>query len=139
MKSSGKWLGAEAEQDGKPVLIRARSAAIVDFGKPHLVVIDLGYDCVDDSELPTDDQYEAVGAFETSALDRLEEAGNLVLVFIETVGGRVRYLAYLRDVEEAVGFIDLHADPALRLEFQSTEDHEWREYRERLGSLIRPS
>src|SRR3990167_10974471 len=57
MNRPEKWLLAEGELAGKPLLIRAREMEPLPV-LPHLLVVDLFYDSVDDTNLPGEDDYE---------------------------------------------------------------------------------
>ena len=81
LKNAGKaaWFGAEAERAGRPVMIRGRglpSDRAMEARFPFLLAATRRYDVVDDTGLPTAEQYEATGDLEREALDCSNSRGS---------------------------------------------------------------
>lgn len=133
MTATEKWVLAEGELAGKPVMIRAREMEPLPV-LPHLLVVDLFYDSVDDTALPGDDDYEMMEEFEARSLDKSGEGLRIVLAFVETHDGRVRYFCYVSDVALAVEHIDATAD-GLEPVFSTENDPDWSLYQQRMAGL----
>ncbi len=133
MSRPEKWLLAEGELAGKPLLIRAREMEPLPV-LPHLLVVDLFYDSVDDTNLPGDDDYEMLEWFEAEVLERPTERVRIVLTFVETHDGRVRYFCYASDVERAVEHLDAAAGQ-VEPEYSTESDPDWELYQQRMASL----
>jgi len=135
------WVGAEGERDGKPFIVRARRfepGAEPKAGLPVLLVIDVTYECFDDTRLPFKEQYDEADFFEQTIFDALEQRGQLKFVFAETGDGKIRYFSYVRDPEAVVGFLKQKVNQALPVEIFSGADPEWAEYKRRLAALLPP-
>lgn len=128
-----KWLLAEGELASKPLLIRAREMEPLPV-LPHLLVIDIFYDSVDQTALPGDEDYELLERFEAEAMDRSSERVRVALTFVETHDGRVRYFCYASDVERAVEHVDAAAG-SLEPVYSTEHDPDWTVYQERMASL----
>lgn len=133
MPATEKWLLAEGELAGKPVLVRAREMEPLPV-LPNLLVVDVFYDSVDDSNLPGEYDYEMLERFEAEALERPSERVRIVLAFVETHDGRVRYYCYASHVDRAVEHIDAAAGP-VEPEYSTEYDPDWKVYQERMASL----
>ncbi len=133
MPAEEKWLLAEGRMAGKPVLIRAREMEPLPV-LPNLLVVDVFYDSVDDSALPGPEDYEMLERFEAEALERPSEQVRIVLAFVETHDGRVRYFCYASHVDRAVEHIDAVAAP-VEPEYSTEQDPDWEVYRERMATL----
>ncbi len=132
-------MGAEGSRDNKPLLSRVRhpGVLIARSNFPHLLCIDLSYDVVDESELPSEKDYVRIEAFERLVLDSLEPAAGRY-VFSDTGAGRIRYICYVREPHEAAA---LMAESAARadVQFSTRHDPSWTEYREKLSMLGLPN
>lgn len=133
MATRQKWLLAEGQKAGKPLLIRAREMEPLDV-LPFLLVVDLFYDSVDDTALPGDETYEMLERFEAEVLERPTERVRIVLTFVETHDGRVRYYCYASDVDRALEHIDAAAG-LTEPEYSVEHDPNWQVYAERMASL----
>lgn len=133
MSRPEKWLLAEGQLAGKPLLIRARDMEPLPV-LPYLLVVDLFYDSVDDTALPGDDDYEMLEWFEAEVLERPTERVRIVLTFVETHDGRVRYFCYASDVERAVEHLDAAAG-RVEPEYSTESDPDWELYQQRMASL----
>lgn len=133
MAARQKWLLAEGEKAGKPLLIRAREMEPLDV-LPFLLVVDLFYDSVDHTALPGDDTYDLLEKFEAEVLERPTERVRIVLTFVETHDGRVRYYCYASDVDRALEHIDAAAG-LVEPEYSAEHDPHWQVYAERMASL----
>ena len=138
VEKTEEWLGAEAERDGRPLVVRARRffrEPVADPSLPFLFVVELQYEPFDDVGLPGDSQYEVISKFERDVFDLIESKGILNLVFVETNAGSIRYYSYVSDIEVVSSKIDEMADEALILSFSADEDPEWNEYRKRMDRV----
>lgn len=125
------WVGAEREQDGRPVLLRVRDVPIDDLSAeefPHLLVTTWRYGRFDETGLPTSSQHETIGRYE-DALDNLESRGMGVLVIVRTHDGATEHLMYVRDVDACIDFIERRTSSGLKLEFAIAVNDRWDEYR----------
>ena len=129
------WLLAQGEVDGKPIMIRAREPhqIRIDPARKHVVVASLAYAARDTDQLPSDEDYEALEAFEAQAFEA--PSGDPELVFVETEAGVVRYFAYTSDVERTVASISQTAASFQTLDWDSAEDPEWQIYFRRIDRL----
>ncbi|MBP7704321.1 MAG: DUF695 domain-containing protein [Caulobacter sp.] len=133
MKAQQKWVLAEGELAGKPLLVRARDMEPLEV-LPFLLVVDLFYDSVDDTALPGEDTYEVLEQFEAEVLERPSERVRIVLTFVETHDGRVRYYCYASDVDRALEHIDAAAG-LFEPEYSAEHDPNWQVYVERMSTL----
>lgn len=135
MKSlKSTWLGAEAERDGTPLIVRARDISVdesINRALPILFSIELSYEMSTPDGLPTPAQYQQIEKFESEIIDEIERQNNLILVFVETGGGLIRYFTYVADVDLVSRLIDEICDPDIPLEFSAKLDPDWGEYRNR--------
>jgi hypothetical protein len=132
------WVGAQGERDGKAFLVRARRfpvGAVPQATHPNLLVIEVGYDALDDTGLPAKFHYDNAEVFEETVFDQLEEAGVLFFVFSEIGDGKFRYFSYVTDPEAVIGHVRSRANPKLPVEFFSGRDPEWNEYKRRVAAL----
>ncbi|MEI7933384.1 MAG: DUF695 domain-containing protein [Alphaproteobacteria bacterium] len=135
------WVGAEGERDGKPFIVRARRfepGAEPMAPLPVLLVIDVTYECFDETRLPFREQYEQADIFEHTIFDALEQRGQLKFVFAETGDGKIRYFTYVRDAEGVVAFLKQKVSQALPVEIFSGSDPQWDEYKRRMAALLPP-
>jgi len=134
--NSNEWLGAEAERDDKPLMVRARKFSRKPASNsrlPFLLVVDFTYEADDNVGLPNDIQYNILDEFEKNALDEMEKAGSLELVFIETCNGLVRYYSYVADVSAIVNQIDDIISGSSDFNFSSNFDPDWLEYGKKIS------
>ena len=131
------WLGAEATVNGRPMLVRSRNPLGTEFDptRPHLLVVDFSYSIRDDVQLPSDDDYDLISAFEARAFDTKEVVADPELVFVETGSGVVRYYCYTSDLDRAMGAIEEASKDLDALVFSSAEDPQWLIYQGRAAQL----
>lgn len=133
MAAQQKWLLAEGQLAGKPVMIRAQRMEPLPV-LPNLLVVDVFYDSVDETGLPGDYDYGMLERFEAEALERGSEQVRIVPAFVETHDGRVRYFCYSSHVDLAVEHIDAAAAP-LEPEYSTEYDPDWDVYRQRMAAF----
>jgi hypothetical protein len=120
---------------GRPLLVRSRDLrhTAPDPARPNLLVVSLSYPVRDDVQLPSEDDYDHLSAFEHRAFDGV---GAIVdLVFVETGSGMVRYYCYTSDVDRAVDVIAKASGSDDALDFSSAEDPQWLVYQRRAAAL----
>jgi hypothetical protein len=133
-----EWLGAEGEKNGLPVLMRMRAVPLdhaVRGRYPHLLVTTWKFPSHDGSGLPSDADYAAVGEFEASVLDRLEEKKLGVTAIVVTHAGVVEHVLYVANVERARTFVG-NSGVLDRLRMSALEGDAWKEYDRRVRNLV---
>lgn len=134
-----EWIGGQGEREGKPALIRARKFAKGEApmkALPHLMVIDVEYECFDDTGLPAREQYKEAETFEAAIFDALDARGLLKLVFAEIGCGQVRYFTYVRAPEDVLQHIRRTVNPQLKVAISAGEDPAWSEYQRRFKAAF---
>ena len=129
-EESEQWFGAEGTLHDMPILVRGRhidSRATKHAAFDKLFVIDLGYDQHTPDGLPSDSTYDFLAGFE-AILDKLEDEGELLLVFVETSNGNVRYFSYVKDVDGVASSIDAAAGDNFQIDFSADDDPDWENY-----------
>lgn len=128
---SSRWIGAEGSRNGRPLLIRARyvpEALVGSPNLPELLVLTYSYQPLDDSGLPSQEQYDDITRLESDPIDAIESQRVGVVTVIRTCGGSVRYFCYVRNIHEASAVISARLRSGDSVEFAGDEDPAWAEY-----------
>lgn len=129
--AAGDWLSVEAEHEGRPLLIRARSFAErvpADPSLQMLMVMERAYAVSDGVALPGPADTEILEWLQRELFEEGEALGLLMLVLVETGAGRVRYYAYVRDPDAVMARIDEVCGPEFEIDLAADEDPYWNIY-----------
>jgi hypothetical protein len=133
------WIGAEGEEEGRPVLVRVRDIsleAIPEDEFPHLLSSTWRFgEDRDGSGLPSAKQYAELERFEL-VFDKMEEDGSGVLAIVRTHAGSVEHVAFVRDVEEGIAAIRAARPKRGDFELAASPDNRWDEYRAARDALV---
>jgi len=139
MAQENDWLIAEAEQDGKPVILRAMSSVprgikTEEFSK--LVSIFWEYRSPNDAGMPDSDTNEQQLTFE-SALEALAEGGYSYPMIVVTGNGVKEWHWYTKDSQAWMDRLNeqLKDHPTYPLAIELSDDPEWSLYHSFLSGI----
>jgi hypothetical protein len=125
------WLVAEAENEGSPVIYRIREGippGVQAVQYPYLLSILWRYEQVA-SGMPSEEDDELMRDFE-EATDQLEKLRLGYLTVVVTGAGEKEWFWYVSDFSDFTNHFNesLAALPVLPLQFEVSEDPEWKSY-----------
>jgi hypothetical protein len=137
------WATVEAEQQGRPLIIRCRSGLLPQVGTGRwtyrlTVVWTFPPEGTEGTHgLPSPAQQEAMNRFEDAAMAGLEGPGVAVLASVATTGGQREWVWYSRPAAEFNPAFNaaLKGHPRYPLQIQLAADPQWRGYRQLLAAL----
>ena len=131
MTATGNWTSTEADHEGRPLLIRARTfdgPIPADPALQMLMVMERIYPVTDGVALPSAVDQVQFDMLERELFEEGEAHGILMLVMVETGAGRVRYYAYVADPEAVMELLDEVAGADFEMELAADEDPYWAIY-----------
>ena len=96
---------------------------------PFLIVATYTFKVKDDSGLPSKQQYTHISRFEQEIFDEIEKREIGINVLCITNAGNIKYLLYVRSIEEAADFVNSKFGKQDKVDVSAKEDPGWSEYR----------
>lgn len=139
MSTEANWIRTEADHEGRPLHIRARTfpgAVPADPALQMLMVLERTYPVTDGVALPGPVDQVQLDMLERELFEEGEAHGLLMLVMVETGAGRVRYYAYVADPEAVMDLLDDVAGTDFEMELAADADPDWAIYAQLVDGLV---
>jgi hypothetical protein len=134
------WAAVEADYEGRPLLVRLRPRLRALAGHPELpvrLIVSWRYRPDATTGLPSEEQQQAMAAFEDAMLALLEADWTGVLTAVFTAAGRRDWVFYCTGEAAARGRLEAlpSAGEKYPIHFAARPDPEWRAYTTLLDDL----